>query len=213
MSRRATIILCVAGIAMVVVWWLFVYSPMGDDISETNDAIDKAELEQDALEAELASLEEIEANGPEIDAELARLTAAIPTNPDLAAFIVGANDLAVESGLTWLSVSPSEPASGGPASPTTVTLTMELNGGFFQVLDYLNGLEDIERLVVVDGITVAAAESDGATSTAAPDLNVTLNARMFTSAPGTTADGGSEQRSSGSDETPPETTAPDEEQS
>ena len=80
---------------------------------------------------------------------------------------------------------------------------MQISGGFFQVLDYLNRLEGIERVVIVDTInltaggtgssTGAAGASGGTGSTStgdtssdssggAPDLNVTLTGRMFTGA-------------------------------
>ena len=72
---------------------------------------------------------------------------------------------------------------------------MQIDGGFFEVLDYLNRLEDLERLVLVDSINVSSRRraSDGAGTTGggptstggAPDLSVTLTGRMFTDAPPT----------------------------
>ena len=71
-----------------------------------------------------------------------------------------------------------------------------VSGGFFQVLDYLNRVETLDRLVVIDSIdmttgaasTGSSSGSSGTTpttaasSSGAPLLTVTLNARMFTQA-------------------------------
>jgi hypothetical protein len=37
-----------------------------------------------------------------------------------------------------------------------------VKGGYYQVLDYLNRLESIPRLVVVDQVSLAAADATGA---------------------------------------------------
>ena len=83
----------------------------------------------------------------------------------------------------------------GPNS--TIALTIQIDGGFFQLLDYLNRLEDLERLVIVDtinitsnsgtsstgsGSTSGASSSSGSTTGGPPDLSVTLTGRMFTTA-------------------------------
>ena len=65
---------------------------------------------------------------------------------------------------------------------------MSIQGGFFQVLDYLNRLEDLGRLVIIDALNASAANADDgngtgtASTTGAPTLAVTLTGRMFTMA-------------------------------
>lgn len=201
MNRRAVIVGAIVTLVAVVVWYLMIFSPKGKDISEVEDETEGLRRQQQGLEAELAQLEEIEKNGPEVEAELARLADAVPATPDLASFILGANEIAVESGITWLSVAPVEPAAA-VGTYATVTMTIQIEGGFFQVLDYLNRLEDLERLVVVDSIDIGTGTEAGEGTTAttsefdgfddfdtggAPDLSVTLSARMFTLATGGTA--------------------------
>ncbi len=125
------------------------------------------------------------------------LRAAVPSTPDLGEFILQANDIATASGIDWLSISPSPPAATGGGGPTsTIAVSIQIQGGFFEVLDYLNRLEDLERLVIVDTINISAAAPTrgpaapgpagsigGSTdSSGAPDLSVTLTGRMFTDA-------------------------------
>ncbi len=129
--------------------------------------------------------------------------------------------MAVQSGIDWLSISPSPPAVGGAGGISVITMSIEIEGGFFQVLDYLNRLEELERLVVVDAITISGATIAGgdgdeggeqtSSATGAPTLSVTLNARMFTRADaafGATGDGGDTTATTAPSQTP-DVTVPD----
>lgn len=187
MRGRPLLVIVAVVFGLVLVWWLFVFAPRGRELSDTRTQREEAERTQQGLEATVKRLEEIDANGPKVDAELARLTDAVPANPDLAGFIVSANEIKVQSGIDWLSVAPTEPATavGGPPA---IRLSIQIEGGFFQVLDYLNRLEDLERLVVVDSLNITAAVTSeagagrGFSTSGAPTLQATLTGRMFTQA-------------------------------
>ena len=81
--------------------------------------------------------------------------------------------------MTWVSVSPTPPAATGSAD--TVQLSMELEGGYFQVLDYLNRLENMPRLVVVDQVSLSAKDAT-ADSSGPPSLTASLTGRIFSQA-------------------------------
>ena len=61
---------------------------------------------------------------------------------------------------------------GAGALPAEIRLTLQIKGGYFQVLDFLNRLDDLRRLVVNDSLTVTSDQS--------AQLTVGLNSRMFT---------------------------------
>ena len=204
--KRGVLIGVIAGALVLILLWYFVlFSPTSSDLSTTRKQVADAQSQKQALENTIAQLKELSANAAQQQASLRTLRAAIPPTPDLGAFILQANDIATASGIDWLSISPSAPTATVGAGPTsTISLSMQVSGGFFQVLDYLNRLEGIERIVIVDTINVTAAGTGsstgssgttgatGSTSTGdttgdsssggAPDLNVTLTGRMFTGA-------------------------------
>lgn len=183
MNRRAVALFAVAAVAIVALWWVLVYSPRGDQLDDAKVELETAEREQQALRAQLAQLEDINENLPEIDADLARLSGLVPPTPDLAGFILGMNDLANQSGIDWISVSPAPPAAAGTGF-STIGLSITVEGGFFQVLDYLNRLEDFDRLVVVEGVNVTGGATGGDGTDGQPvessGLAVSMTARMFT---------------------------------
>jgi Tfp pilus assembly protein PilO len=184
MRSRVIAVGVLLAIVVLLGWNLLIFAPKGRTLSHAKDDTKAAQQIETVLRATLARLQDISQNGPEIAAELDKLSAAVPESPDLDGFILSANQIAVKSGIDWLSVSPGLVQAGTPG-PSVIPLTVQIKGGFFQVLDYLNRLEDMGRLVIVDGINVAAASDTSggdAASTAPPTLSVTLTARMFTRA-------------------------------
>jgi Tfp pilus assembly protein PilO len=181
MKSRAIVLGVLGTIVLLLVWNLLLFAPKGRTLSHAKDDTQTAEQLGSTLQATLTHLQDISRNGPEIAAELDKLSAAVPASPDLDGFILSANQIAVTSGIDWLSVSPAVAQSGTTSDVSVIPLSVQIKGGFFQVLDYLNRLEDMGRLVVVDGINISAAASAGASS-GAPILSVTLTARMFTRA-------------------------------
>ena len=100
-----------AAVLVLAVWWMFVFSPVRSDATKVDTEIESAKADTKSLEAENAQLEDLEARAPELQADVDRLNAAVPTSPELASFIDAANALGVETGVTWVSVSPTPPAA------------------------------------------------------------------------------------------------------
>jgi Tfp pilus assembly protein PilO len=184
MRSRVVAVGLLLTVVVVLVWNLLIFAPKGRSLSSAKKEVQAAQQIERTLRVTLARLTEISHNGPEIAAQLDRLSAAVPTSPDLDGFILSANQIAVQSGIEWLSVSPGV-VQAGTTGPSVIPLSISIKGGFFQVLDYLNRLEDLGRLVIVDSINVTAGGADSTTATSQPStgattLSVTLSGRMFT---------------------------------
>lgn len=194
MNRRTLLAIVGGTLAVVLLWWFAILSPKRSATSTARAEADAAVARGQELEQTLARLRELDRNRPQIEADLRALNAAIPATPDLATFILSANEIAASSGVDFLSIAPSPPAAATTAgAPTSVALAIQVKGDFFAVVDYLNRLEDLERIVVVDDISLAsgagssgsgAAGASGATGASSDPsaLSVTLAARMFTRA-------------------------------
>jgi Tfp pilus assembly protein PilO len=189
MKNRSVMIGAVAAVFIVVVWWFMVFSGMTAQSADVADEITAAEGTNDALTHELAALAELQENAEAISAEREALTETLTEQPSLAAFIREADFIGVANGVDWVSVSPTDPVQTG--SVATTALTIEVEGEYLNVLHYLRALEDMPRLVVIDGIVLSGGEGeDSASSTPAQDqgggvptgpprLHAALTARMF----------------------------------
>ncbi len=178
-KRNAMIGMAAALLAVIVAWYFVIYSPKSDDLDQAKTATAAEQKKTADLKFELSRLQSQAKNASQQQALLGRLDQAIPAQPDEAEFILQANSIAAESGIDFLSISPTPPAASG--TTTTIGLTLSIEGSFFQVKEYLTKLEGLERLVIVDGINMSAGSSDG-TGGDGVTLSVTLTARMFTTA-------------------------------
>jgi Tfp pilus assembly protein PilO len=207
MRSRVVVFSVLLGVVVLLVWNLLIFAPKGRTLSAAKKDAQAAKALEPGLRTQLATLKAISKNGPEIAARLDRLTAAVPTSPDLAGFILSANQIAVQSGIDWLSVSPAV-SQAGTTGVSVIPLTISIEGGFFQVLDYLNRLEDLGRLVIIDSLNATAGAGSGsgaagAGTTGSPTLGVTLAGRMFTMAAPAASAGGTPTTPGGSTSSPP----------
>jgi Tfp pilus assembly protein PilO len=194
MNKRLALVGGLALVVVLLIWNMAFFGPAGSDVDKAQARNDEAAQQQQNKKRELERLQSHPPNQTETQAQLAKLQAAIPPEPALASFIRSAYEIKAQSGVDWVSIQPSPPTAGG-LGPSEIKMQVVVRGGFFQVLDYLTRLQTLPRIVVVGGINVQTAGSNtsggGSSSTpttttgssGAPNLNVTLNASMYTQAP------------------------------
>lgn len=173
----------VAGAALVlfvVIWFFALWLPASRELDDANDELDAAEATIQELEQERERLRIATEDAPVIQTQLRTLEAAIPGRPDLADFMLSLSEAEVASGLQIVAVTTGEPSEDSPGL-TTIPVDLELNGGYFQLLDFINRVTQAQRLYVIDGLDVESLAEEA--STTPPDLAVTLLGRVFTTVP------------------------------
>jgi Tfp pilus assembly protein PilO len=204
MNRRVIMLGGVAAIAVVVLWWMFLFAPKAKELHTQQANLSEAQHQADQIRAQVNQLKDLQSHSPQLQRQLARLSAAVPPTTDQADFITSLNGLSKVAGITWQSVTFSPPGSGpsgsaaasataGGATPT-IPVQIQIKGGFFQITNYLNRLETLDRLVLVDGVQIAGASNNSSSAangvtSGSSDLTVTLNARIFTQASTSTGTG------------------------
>jgi len=197
--RRVVAIAVGAAVAVLLAWYLLLWSPANKSVKNAKARTTSAQLQVTQLQADITRLEEAQRNQPAAQAKLEVLRAAIPDDPQLGQFILAVNDAATKAGIQFASISPSEPrqptptasasaatsgaattgttlpgtrvsTAGGPA-PAEIAVSMSIKGGYFQILDFMNRLDSMPRLVVTDSVNVTA-DPNGA-------LGVGLTCRIF----------------------------------
>jgi Tfp pilus assembly protein PilO len=173
----------VAGAALVllvIVWFFALWLPASRELDDANDELDAAEATIQELEQERERLRVATEDAPVIQTQLRTLEAAIPGRPDLADFMLSLSEAEVASGLEIVSVTTGEPREESPGL-TTIPVDLELNGGYFQLLDFINRVTQAQRLYVIDALDIESLAEEA--STTPPDLAVTLLGRVFTTVP------------------------------
>ncbi len=190
MMRRRMIfaVALLVGVILLGAFVFLIWIPKGKEISSANLELASLQSQQASSRAEIASLEAFKAQLPTANAELARLTNAIPSYPQLADFILMVNRISNESGISFLSISPSQPAPQAPQTstpgastlPAAVTLGVQIKGGYFQVLDFLNRLDNLPRLVVTSTVSLSGSGTQTGPLVNGSQVSASLQAKIFT---------------------------------
>jgi Tfp pilus assembly protein PilO len=183
MNRRLLIPIG-AGVVLVLLWYVALYRPESSQLADARKRKNQAAQQAATLRDQLSRLQQSRASQPLKQSQLETLRVAIPDQANLAQFILDANDAASTSGVDFLSITPTPPAGLGQstagttppagatgASAVPIKIAMSVSGGYFQVLDFMNRLNTLSRLVVIDGVNMTAQ---------AASLQVSLQERIFT---------------------------------
>ena len=189
-----------AVVAMLLAWWFLLWGPRNRSYNTASQAAQQAEAQVTQLQAQYNRLLSIRQKIPQLQAELAKLQTAVPDKPQLDQIILNINDAAVESGVQLLAITPAPPVaatgSGSAATstvaPPAIRVSLSLKGDYNQVLDFINRLYALPRLLVIDTLGLSSsgtgpsgtptAPAAGATTptTVPAELTISLGVRLFT---------------------------------
>lgn len=197
MNRAVLLVGGLLALLLTAAWWFLLVSPVNQRVTDAEDQLLQAEDEELALRAQQASLQRVEDNMLEYLAAIGELENSIPASPQTAALIDDLSVLADETGVGWTAGSYGQPQAvdGGYFE---IPLSISIEGQFFEVLGYLYGMAELDRLVRVDSVNVAPSQDEQGFTV----LNVAISARAFTS---------SDVLLPGIDDVPPEVEPPPEE--
>lgn len=148
-----------AAVVVIVAAWMFlVYRPRGDEIAGIEEEITQAKDLESSLQAQVARLQELDEERPSVEAELRQLTAAVPPDPELATLILTLHEEASRAGIDFLQFTPSPPTAGEETA--IINAGMDVEGSFFTVVDFLDRIESLNRIVVIDSLELNAQEPD-----------------------------------------------------
>lgn len=167
MRNRVPLLGVLVVLLLGVAFWFLLYQPRNDDLEAVRQETATLETQRSSLQNEIARLREVEANQVEIRAALARLEEFIPSGPAQSTVVRQFQLAADASGVEISSVVFSTPSLVEEAPPTgtpgtslaRIPLTMNLEGGYFQIVDFLRRLEvEIPRAVLVGDFQAAEGE-------------------------------------------------------
>jgi type IV pilus assembly protein PilO len=157
MSRndRNILILGLLGIVIVVIgFYFFLLSPLLQSLNEQAQAREDKQAQLEDVQQQVNELEEVRRNSPEIERQLLELSKRIPTQPQIPTLVVQVEEIADASGVTQLTVEPADaapPAGGGDYQ--VMPVTMQFNGTYDQMQDFLLRTRNLTRLVTVTDVS------------------------------------------------------------
>lgn len=177
MSRAAQLLIALGAVALVVLAFLFLIKPKLDEANELRIEAEDLQSQQATVRTQIQALQDVRSRSPNLEAELAAVSAVIPEDPALPAALRQLQMAADDSGVTLVSVSPSAPANAGIEDAprlAAITVNLAIEGGYFQVVDFLRRIEDpviTARGFLIQDVTVSPEEY--------PTLTVSVAGTMF----------------------------------
>jgi Tfp pilus assembly protein PilO len=176
MMRRYAVA-AVAGIAIILIFFVFVLKPKLADITDVRAQVEAEEDTTQTLRNRLGQLRQAQQQEPQTRARLAVFDRLLPTTPDLPALIRQLQTAASVSGMDLVSIAPSPPqALAGATGVQTISVNIQVKGGFFRLETFLTRLEDLQRVIEVTSISIAP-ETDPETGLLS--LGSTITFRMY----------------------------------
>jgi Tfp pilus assembly protein PilO len=196
--------LAVIGLAIIFVlflWYQFVYSPMGAQASKANQSAQDAKQQAASLDAQVRQMTGAGAKKKASNDELQK---AIPATPQVSEFLRQMQQIRDAVGIpeAFQSIAPAAPTATGGSMAISVGITAK--GSYAQMMDYVNRLNKLPRLVVVDNVQITAGGAGSGTgggptgpvfagSGAAPELSLQISVRLLTAgAPAAATSGGAQ---------------------
>ena len=159
--RRTGLILGILGVLLVTaLWWFFVISPTNTKISDARDQLQSAEDEEVLLRTQLSRLKKIQESELTYRSAIGALDAAIPPTPQMPALIDTLSELAEDTGVEWDSGTYGNPTEVEGEDYFEIPISLTVEGQFFEVLGYLYGIADLERIVRIDAVALSPKEDE-----------------------------------------------------
>ena len=181
MSPRTRMILAVLGVVVALVAFFFLFiRPRQQDLSAVRENIVTEEARTTQLQAELARLQDLQANAPELEAELSKIRAFVPRDDEVPNFIFQVQDAANQAGVDFVQITPElpKPPPEG-AALAEIRVQLGAGGGYFAIQDFIRRLHNLDRAVRVDGLNLTGQEDEAGTV----EITLTGTARIFFEAP------------------------------
>jgi len=174
--RRLWIVGLLMAVLLLAAWWFLFISPRNAKISEAKDELSRAMEMESGLSIQVNLLRGIRESEVEYLAAIGKLEALIPDRPQLEEFFEQINELAETTGVELNTLAPALPVPLQETSLRQISVASTLEGEFFEVIGFLFGLSEMDRLVRVDGISVSSGQDDAGSTF----LSVNLTIRLFT---------------------------------
>ncbi|MHB0979762.1 MAG: type IV pilus inner membrane component PilO [Thermoleophilia bacterium] len=180
MSRRNVYILI--GLLLVVVlvaYWFLLLSPLRAKIAEVDTQIETELSTLAQNQARLATLEQTRQDAKRNEGRLIELAKMVPQHTEIPSLLLQIQDLATESGIDFLTISPGAPKSAGMYE--VVDLNVQFEGTFFDVNDFMYRAEQMAagpgRILAVKTVSLSPFGEDLAK--ASPRLTVAMTLYAF----------------------------------
>ena len=164
MKTKNLAVSIIVAVLVVALWWTMLLKPTRAKVAKAKRDATAQEAKLAPLQQQLSQAQRDAAHAAEFKAQLESLQLALPNSPALAAFIRNANGIASAAGVKWQSVTHATPTPG-LGGVQSIAVSLQVQGTYGHLVDYLGRLASMKRLFVVDTMQLAATTSSSTSAT------------------------------------------------
>ncbi|MDI6689408.1 MAG: type 4a pilus biogenesis protein PilO [Actinomycetota bacterium] len=157
-------------ILLVVAFFLLAWLPQQNRKAQIRKQMEEERKRQETAKSTLSRLKAAKEESAQIESKLLSLSKRIPKEPELPSLIIELQDIATQAGIDFISIKPS--VLSPKESFSEIPLSINITGGFFDVVDFLYRLEGLPREIKVNVVSISVKEY--------PELSVDISASAFT---------------------------------
>lgn len=185
MSRRVRMVLAGLGLVVVaVLCWFFLLSPLREEAAEVQKDIENQQQQLTLMRTTLAQAEATRDEGRRNQARLLELSKMVPPAEELPSLLLQLQDLADQSGIAFIAVTPGRLTSGGEkAAYQTLQLELQFRGAYFDVSDFAYRAEQMVagpgRLLAFKALSLSPQGASTQEGGVSPLLSVSASMYAF----------------------------------
>lgn len=193
MKRIQLILLVLILVFVTVGWWFLLIRPRNADIAAADLRVASLVSDRQSLRSQIDGLNRIKDSEVTYIFAIGEMETSVPQNPELDDFLEDVTFLASRAGVEISTLGASVPTPSAESSELfQIDISINAEGGFFEALGFLFGLEDLDRLIRIDAVALTpqssvasgddpGANEDGVTPRAQAGLvQIQLTGRLFT---------------------------------
>jgi Tfp pilus assembly protein PilO len=176
-EHKNVILGSIAVVLVMAVMFFLLVGPRRGQLAEVQEKVEAAQSETVVLETELARLEGLQKQAPQLQAALDEISDLVPEENRVSNFVFQVQQEANRAGLDFISITPQLPKSPPEGAPLAeVKIDIGAKGTFFTIQDFIRRLTELDRAVRIDGFNMAALDEEGST---VDKVELTASARIF----------------------------------
>jgi Tfp pilus assembly protein PilO len=183
-ARRGPLIAGIVGGVLALLLIVLLVLPKMNQVNETQEQVQVAQDQEVALQAELRSLQDAQAQAEETEQEILALDEQVPPTVDLPELFRLLQAAADRSAVDFFQFSPGTPVADASGAFSTVASQIVVTGGYFNLQEFLYSLETLPRAAKVMNVTIAPSggtEGETAVITTSSDrLQMQLAVEFYT---------------------------------
>jgi Tfp pilus assembly protein PilO len=146
---RGPVLVSVITLGVVMIVTFFLILPKMSSVSSARDQLQTEQQHEQELEVQLQQLQDAQQAAPETEQKLSELRAKIPPTLDEPGLIRAVSDAGASASVDVLSLAPGTPSTDPSGNFSLLPVTLQANGSFFSIDEFLFRLERLPRAMKV----------------------------------------------------------------